>query len=116
MAKGELTNKLTVREFFKRFPDDASCLDHIMSVRFGHRHTCGKCGVVGATFHKLENRTRAYACAHCGDPLYPTAGTIFQDSRTSLQSWFYAIYLYTVSRNGVSGKELQRALGVTYKT
>lgn len=59
---------------------------------------------------------KAYCCAHCGDHLYPCAGTIFQDSRTPLQVWFYAIYLFTVSRNGVAAKELERALGVTYKT
>jgi transposase len=115
MAKGELTNKLTIREFFKRFPDEAACLEHVMDVRFGLRHTCGKCGVPDATFHRLENR-KAYACAHCGNHLYPCAGTIFQDSRTPLQLWFYGVYLFVASRHGVSGKELQRQLGVTYKT
>ena len=59
---------------------------------------------------------RAWACASCGDHLYPTAGTIFQDTRTPLQVWFYAIYLFVTTRHGVSGKELQRQLGVTYKT
>jgi transposase-like protein len=108
-------DKLTVRQFFKRFPDDQACLTHIMEVRFGLRHDCRKCGVVDATFHKMSDR-RAYACAHCGDHVYPCAGTIFQDSRTSLQSWFYAIYLFVTTRHGVSGKELQRVLGVTYKT
>jgi transposase-like protein len=43
-------------------------------------------------------------------------GTIFEKSRTHLQLWFYAIFLFTTSRHGVSGKELQRQLGVTYKT
>lgn len=105
---------LTVKEFFKRFPTDAECLDHIMDVRFGMRHVCGKCGV-NATFHRISER-RAYACANCGDHLYPCVGTIFEDSRTSLQSWFYAIFLFVTTRHGVSGKELQRTLGVTYKT
>lgn len=114
MEKNSLPRKLTIREFFKRFPDDATCLEHVMDIRFGLRHDCRKCGVVGATFHRLENR-KAYECAHCANHLYPCAGTIFQDSRTSLQVWFYAIYLFTVSRNGVSAKELERALGVTYK-
>ena len=114
MDKNSLPRKLTVREFFKRFPDEATCLEHVMDVRFGLRHTCHKCGVVDATFHRLENR-KAYCCAHCGDHLYPCAGTIFEDSRTPLQVWFYAIYLFTVSRNGVAATELQRALGVTYK-
>lgn len=106
--------RLTVREFFARFPDDESCLNHIMEVRFGTRHECRACGVYG-TFHKLENR-RAFSCAHCGDHVYPTANTIFMDTRTPLQVWFYAIYLFVTTRHGVSGKELERILGVTYKT
>ena len=65
--------------------------------------------------HKLANRP-VYSCAHCGHHVYPCAGTIFQDSRTSLQIWFYAIYLFVATRHGVSAKELQRTLGVTYKT
>ena len=104
----------SVRQFFARFPNDDACLAHVMSVRYGLRHTCRKCGVVEATFHKLANR-KAYACAHCGDHVYPCAGTVFQDSRTPLTVWFYAIYLFVTTRHGVSGKELQRQLGVTYK-
>ncbi|MFZ3352800.1 MAG: IS1595 family transposase [Xanthobacteraceae bacterium] len=106
--------RLTVGEFFARFPDDDACLGHIMEVRFGLRYVCAACGVEG-TFHKLANR-RAFSCAHCGDHVYPTAGTVFQDTRTPLQVWFYAIYLFVTTRHGVSGKELQRTLGVTYKT
>lgn len=104
----------SVRDFFKRFPDDEACLVHIMNVRFGMRHVCRACGVE-ATFHRMTDR-RAFACAACGDHVYPTAGTVFQDTRTPLQSWFYAIYLFVTTRHGVSGKELQRQLGVTYKT
>jgi transposase-like protein len=106
--------KLTVREFFARFPDEETCLNHIMEVRFGMRHVCQVCGVEG-TFHKLTNR-RAFSCSSCGDHVYPTAGTIFMDTRTPLQVWFYAIYLFVTTRHGVSGKELERTLGVTYKT
>jgi transposase len=106
--------RLTVGEFFARFPDDDACLNHIMEVRYGVRHVCTACGIEG-TFHKLAGR-RAFSCAHCGHHVYPTAGTVFQDTRTPLQVWFYAIYLFVTTRHGVSGKELQRALGVTYKT
>src|SRR6185437_16212179 len=58
----------------------------------------------------------AYTCAHCGHNVHPMANTIFQDTRTPLRMWFYAIYLFCTTRHGVSGKELQRQLGVTYKT
>jgi hypothetical protein len=108
-------SKLTIQQFFKRFPTEDACLDHVMNVRYGMRHTCRKCGVVDASFHRLANRP-AYSCAHCGAHVYPCAGTVLQDTRTSLQLWFYAIYLFVTTRHGVSGKELQRQLGVTYKT
>lgn len=109
-----MSSKLTVRQFFAEFKDDDACLTRVMEVRFGLRHVCEKCGK-DSTFHKIEGR-RAFACAACGHHVYPCAGTIFQDSRTSLQLWFYAIYLFIATRHGVSGKELERTLGVTYKT
>ena len=100
--------------FFAEFSSDDACLNRIMEVRYGLRHTCRACEK-DATFHRIAGR-RAFACANCGDHLYPCAGTIFEDSRTALQVWFYAIYLFIAMRHGVSGKELQRTLGVTYKT
>jgi transposase-like protein len=51
----------------------------------------------------------------CRFPIAPTANTILHDTRTPLVSWFYAMYLFCTTRHGVSGKELQRQLGVTYK-
>ncbi|QLC25955.1 IS1595 family transposase [Parasphingopyxis algicola] len=108
--------EFSVREFFQRFPDDDACLAHIMDVRYGGtRFDCPSCGTVGATFHKLEKRP-AYSCSACGHHVYPCAGTVLHRTRTPLVSWFYAIYLFCTTRHGVSGKELQRQLGVTYKT
>ena len=104
----------SVREFFDRFPTDDACLEHLMELRYGLRHPCDKCLHL-ATFHRLAERP-AYSCSQCGAHVYPCAATIFQDTRTPLQMWFYAIYLFVTTRHGVSGKELQRELGVTYKT
>ncbi len=104
----------SVREFFKRFPDDDACLHHLMQQRYGLKCFCPDCGVE-TTFHRIEGR-KAYSGAACGHHVYPQAGTIFQASRTPLQCWYYAIYLFIATRHGVSAKELQRTLGVTYKT
>lgn len=104
----------SVRDFFATFPNDDACLNRVMEIRYGMRHECAHCHK-DATFHRIAAR-KAFACAACGHHVYPCAGTIFQDSRTPLQTWFYAIYLFIATRHGVSGKELQRTLGVTYKT
>jgi transposase len=107
---------MSVREFFARFPNDDACLVHIMNVRFGGTTMdCPSCGSVGVEFHKLRDR-RVYACGECLFQIAPTANTILHDTRTPLVSWFYAMYLFATTRHGVSGKELQRQLGVTYKT
>ena len=103
----------TVRDFFKQFPDDQTCLEHIMKVRFGLESECSKCGKQ-TKFSRVASQ-RAYACQWCGNHFYPCVGTPFEDSRTPLQLWFYAIYLFAQTRSGVSAKELQRQLGVTYK-
>lgn len=106
----------SVREFLTKFGTEEACLQHIMDVRYGGtRFDCPKCGTVDATFHKLASR-RAFSCAACGHHVLPTAGTILHDTRTPLTLWFYAMYLFVTTRRGVSGKELQRQLGVTYKT
>jgi transposase len=109
-----MSGKLTVKEFFKRFPDDDACLERLMDVRYGLTHECRSCGVL-STFHRLSDR-KAYSCANCANHVYPQAGTIFQDSRTSLVSWFYVIYMFVATRHGVSGKEIERQIGCTYKT
>ena len=85
-----------------------------MEQRYGLKGFCPTCGVE-TTFHRMTER-KAYSAAACGHHIYPCAGTIFQDSRTPLTVWYYAIYLFIATRHGVSGKELQRQLGVTYKT
>ena len=74
---------------------------------------CEKCGEIGK-WHRLS-KMPAYTC-NCGNHIHPMAGTPFLRTRTSLQKWFYAMFLFTTTRNGVAAKELQRQLGVTYKT
>lgn len=104
----------TIQQFFKKFPNDDACLKHLFKVRFVKNHECPKCKRE-TTWHLL-NSERAFSCSKCGHHIHPTVGTIFEDSKTSLQLWFYAVYLFTTTRSGVSAKELQRQLGVTYKT
>ena len=105
---------LTIREFNRQFPNDEACLTHIFESRFGQGHVCPKCER-SAKWSRMT-AARAYACQWCGHHIHPTAGTPFEDTRTPLQLWFYAIYLFTTSRHGVPAKELERQLGVTYKT
>ena len=106
--------KYTVRQFFTDFPDDEACLGYLFNLKYQQGHICPKCQK-SAKWYRIKAQ-RAYSCEWCGHHIHPTVGTPFERSRTSLLLWFYAIYLFTTTRHGVSGKELQRQLGVTYKT
>lgn len=109
-----MTKPITTAQFFRKFPNDEVCLQHLFDTRFGQGFECPKCKRASKWFRiKAE---RAYSCQFCGHHLHPTVGTPFQQTRTPLQLWFYAMHLFTTTRHGVSGKELQRQLGVTYKT
>jgi transposase-like protein len=105
---------LTIAQFFKQFPDDETCLNHLFQVRFGQGFVCPKCERP-SNWYRIKAE-RAYSCQWCGHHLHPTVGTPFEQTRTPLQLWFYAMYLFTTTRHGVPAKELQRQLGVTYKT
>jgi transposase len=108
------TKAPTLRQFQDRFPTEESCLEHLKLVRFGERHECERCGK-DAKFYRVAKR-RSYACEHCGAQIYPTAGTPFDRTRTSLRDWFFVMFQFCASRNGVAAKEVERQIGVTYKT
>jgi transposase-like protein len=107
--------RYTKNQFDEEFPDDNACLDRMFKDRYGDVDTCPSCGVIGTKFYRVTGR-KCYACEWCGYQLHPLAQTIFHKSSTSLRDWFYAIYLFSVGKNGVSAKEIERHLGVTYKT
>jgi len=104
-------------EFSRDFPDDSACLDYLWRKQYapdGHHAHCPKCDRE-RKFHRVKDRP-AYDCDTCGHHLHPTAGTIFHKSSTSLHLWFFAMYIMASTRCGVSAKQLERELGVTYKT
>lgn len=104
--------KYTIQQFRKDYPDDA-CLDKLFSLRYGEKPECPGCHRE-SKFHRVRGR-KSYACQWCAHQIYPCAGTPLEKTTTPLTSWFYAMYLMTATRNGVSAKELERQLGVSYK-
>jgi transposase-like protein len=105
--------KYTIRDFNQIFKTDDDCLAYVFKYRFGESCVCPICE--NKSWYKVKGR-KVWSCGSCRYQIHPLAGTIFHKSATPLRSWFFAIYKFANSRNGVSAKELERDLGVTYKT
>lgn len=111
---GMSTKAPTLRQFQDRFPTEDSCLDHLFQVRYGTDFDCPGCDRP-ARYTRVAGR-RAYQCQWCAHQVYPTAGTPFDRTRTPLRDWFFVMFQFCTTRNGVAAKKVERDLGVTYKT
>ncbi|MGH7843120.1 MAG: IS1595 family transposase [Candidatus Binataceae bacterium] len=102
------------------YPDDDACLQQLWRDRRspdGVNAHCPKCDVTRPfQRYPMRQQRQSWTCTACGQHVHPTAGTIFHKSSTSLHLWFYAMYLMASTRCGISAKQLERELGVTYKT
>jgi transposase len=106
--------KYTIAQLNKDFPDDDACLEWLRNYLYPDKIHCLICDK--PTIHHRIRTKKVYGCDYCGHQISPTAGTIFEHSPTPLKLWFYAIYLMSATRCGISAKQIQRETGVTYKT
>lgn len=104
---------LSFIEFSEKYATEESCREKLFQMRWPNGFKCPKCG--GAHYCFIASRN-AYQCNTCKHRTTPKVGTIMQDSALPYRVWLWAIYLMAVDKQGVSAKEIQRQLHVTYKT
>src|SRR5258708_16245755 len=107
----------------RKFKTDNDCLEYIEAMRWPNGEiACVHCGEVGRVStitreKKGDNkRTRIYQCLACGKQFSATSGTIFNDTHLPLTKWFLAIAMICEAKKGISACQLQRHLGVNYRT
>jgi len=106
--------KYTRQDLKRDFPDDNACLEWLKEYLNPEGIKCTRCMKI--TPHHRLRKVKAYSCEYCGNHYHPTANTIFHKSSTPLTMWFDAIFIMSATRAGISAKQLERELGVTYKT
>lgn len=109
-----IDKKFTLKDFLKRYPNDEACLKEIYTNRYPEGVNCSVCKKL-RPYYPLKGRT-TFSCGFCGTQISPLTGTIFEHSAVSLRLWFYAIFIMIKTRSGISAKQLERELGVSYKT
>src|SRR3712207_4330278 len=99
--------------FRERFGTEEACRKALFEMRWQEGLSCPGCGHRG--FCQLKTR-ELFQCNRCKRQVRLTAGTVFQDTKLPLTTWFAAIYHLTQSKGGVSSVELGRRLGVKQGT
>lgn len=111
MAKVDLTKPI--------FHDDDAARAHLEELLWPDGPTCPRCGVRGDRITKLKGKSTrpgVHKCKNCRKPFTVTVGTVMERSKIPLCKWVLAAQLMASSKKGMSAKQLERMLGVSYET
>lgn len=106
---------LSMAEFMNRYGSDESCEAALIESRWPKGFVCPSCGGGQSSSFRREGRLY-FQCTACRHQCSVISGTIFEATKLGLSRWFLAMHLLTQSKNNVAALELQRHLGVCYKT
>lgn len=99
-------------ELLQLFPTEEAVIHHFIKIRYPDGVKCNHCGSEKA--YKRTN-PRFFDCGECSNTFSIFKGTIFEKTTTDLRKWMYAIHLFLNGKKGISGYQLKREIGVTYK-
>jgi transposase-like protein len=104
----------TLRQFQRDFSTEEACQEYLAACRWPDGFVCPRCRH-GRAYELVNQRRRQ--CAGCRHQVSLTAGTILHRTRIPLTYWFWAAYLMTTDKRGVSALLIQRQLGLScYET
>jgi transposase-like protein len=95
------------------FPTDEKCRELLTRLRWPAGPECPRCKMPAV---ELETEKALYYCKECDYQFTVTAGTVFNDSHLPLNKWFMATLLICEAKKGMSACQMQRTLGISYKT
>src|SRR6202162_4923427 len=88
---------------------EEACQKYLAACRWPNGFICPRCGNRNSYPTVKPQR---WQCAGCWYQVSLTAGTILHNTKTPLTVWFWAAYLMTTDKRGVSALLLQRQLGL----
>ena len=104
---------LSLAAFNESYGTETQCRAALFQIRWPQGFVCPACG--NATYCELGTRA-LYQCHKCHHQTSLIAGTLFENTKLPLSTWYLAIYLLTQHKSGVSALQLSRDLGVRYTT
>ena len=103
------------------FRDEEAAYSKMESVLWPYGTECPHCGVIGTAVKIKANpekkvRHGLWKCVECKKQFTVTVGTVFESSHVPLHKWLQAAYLLNSSKKGISAKQIERTLQITYKS
>lgn len=105
---------MNLAQVHKNYNTQAKCLKLLEQLRWGKSVKCTFCS--STKVNPIKNEQGRYSCKNCKRSFSVIVGTIFEETRLPLTKWFQIITLMLNAKSGISAKEIQRNLGITYKT
>ena len=107
---------MNLMTLMKDFDTDIECRGVLEDLRWLTGVRCPRCDLDKIYRAEQKKARQQFDCASCGYQFSVTVGTIFQDSKLPLPTWFAATFLLCEAKKGMSSNQLKRTLGVSYKT
>jgi transposase-like protein len=101
-------------ELVSYFDTEEKCQEHLATLRWNGEPQCPYCE--SKKVNELKGKTKRYKCYGCKKQFGIRVGTIFHDSKLPLRKWFFAIFLFSAHKKGVSSHQLARDLKITQKS
>jgi transposase-like protein len=102
-----------LKDILTKFSNENTCREFLIQQRWNGKPICPKCGC--ETIYRIEENKRL-KCGHCHYKFSVTVGTVFENSKIKLSTWFAAIYIATAHKKGISSIQLHKDLGISQKT
>jgi transposase-like protein len=113
MPKTKSVANIDLPSLIEKFGSENKCHAYLEQLRWPDGVVCPRCGC--KTISRIHKR-RQFDCDSCRYQFSVRVGTVLQESKLPLWKWFLATYMMIQSKKGVSAKQLERMLGVSYKT
>ncbi|MBP6251626.1 MAG: IS1595 family transposase [Rubrivivax sp.] len=115
MNRVQFQRGLSMAEFMQCDGSDERCEAALIAARWPQGFVCPDCDCAAHSSYRHEGR-QCWQCSACRHPCSVTSGTVFEASKLRLSTWFLAMHLLTQSKNFISALELERHLGICYRT
>ena len=104
-----------LKQLVEYFADEKTAWQHLEFQRWGGKPVCPHCGAEHP-YRLSDDKTFKCSSKECHKKFTATVGTIFENTKIKLSTWFAAIYLCTSHKKGISSCQLARDLGITQKS